>query len=83
MSQEVNIKMIDVSISLSFEQYAEAFQKSPSADNFTRLESSMYALQYWRGLMPVPRADVAAELWPMSIGGWVRHLQQKALYRKP
>lgn len=70
-------KIVDVDVKMSFASAAEVFAERPSATNFTQLSVCMFALQYWKGLMPLERSQMAQTLWSLPIGQWMQILHDK------
>lgn len=70
--------LVTTLVDTEYDQASAEFRLRGSADAWRRLITAMYALQYWRGLSPERKLDVAMEVVKEPIGKWIHTLRAMA-----
>lgn len=68
---------VDVSLRDTLRACATAFEERPSAQNWSMLQGTMYAWQFWSSRSPAGKKRLADELWPIGVGRWVSVIAAK------
>lgn len=74
--RETVVAMVTAAVSHAFDQSVESFRDTPSAENFSALNESMYALPFWRGKLPEAKARLAADLYLLPVTQWIGYLRK-------